>query len=419
MKYPHFLTFTFSFLLFPAFAGPTVTSFTQDPDSLQVTVEYTLDAPAIVTADFQKKVDGSFESIGEKRFANLSGDVNRFIETTGTHRLFWTPDDADRSGETISAANFQVVLSAWAKDDPPDYMAVNLSVSNSVFYYVSSNAVPGGVTDKLYKTEFLLMRRIPAKGVTWKMGSPESDALRNANREALHEVSLTADYWMGVYEFTQTQYGHLYAGSGNAFTSFEESSVLPVCGTAYYSIRGDLGQANWPSQLHKVGGYLAKLRKRTGVEFDLPTEAQWEYACRAGTGTQWNIPSLSSADANDANNKLAKHAIMSYNNKPCSKEATSCGPVGLYAPNAFGLYDMHGNVQEWCLDYFLEDLGAEPAEDPKGPTSAEGSARVARGGAYTSGATECRSAYRIRSTELSGANAYFGFRVMAPLGLKW
>lgn len=172
------------------FAGPTVTSFTQDPDSLQVTVEYTLDAPAIVTADFQKKVGGSFESIGEKRFVHLAGDVNRFIETAGTHRFFWTPDENDRSGETVSAANFQVVLSAWAKDDPPDYMAVNLSVSNSVFYYVSSNAVPGGVADRLYKTEFLLMRRIPARGVTWKMGSPESDELRNADNETLHEVKL-------------------------------------------------------------------------------------------------------------------------------------------------------------------------------------------------------------------------------------
>ena len=419
MKRQHFFLFPLSLGLLTSFAGPTVTSFTQDPDSLQVTVEYTLDAPAIVTADFQKKVGGSFESIGEKRFVHLAGDVNRFIETAGTHRFFWTPDDADRSGETVSAANFQVVLSAWAKDDPPDYMAVNLSVSNSVFYYVSSNAVPGGVADRMYKTEFLLMRRIPARGVTWKMGSSESDELRNANNETLHEVTLSEDYWMGVYEFTQTQYGHLNAGYGNAFTSFDESPVLPVCGTAYYSIRGDLGQANWPSQLHKVGGYLAKLRKRTGVEFDLPTDAQWEYACRAGTGTQWNIPSLSSADETDANNKLAKHAVMSYNNTPCSKETPSCGPVGSYAPNAFGLYDMHGNAREWCLDYFQADLGADPVENPKGPTSAAGSARVARGGGFTSSAAECRSAYRSGSTELSGANAYFGFRVMAPIALKW
>ena len=399
-------------------AGVTVTSFTQNANSLKVTVNYTLDAPAIVTADFQKKVDGVFKSIGEERFTKLSGDVNRYIETTGAHTLYWMPDEGDVSGETITPDNFKVVLSAWAKDDPPDYCAVNLATSNSIFYYTSAKAVPGGVGDVAYKTEFLLMRRIPAKNVTWKMGSPATEALRSDN-ETQHEVTLDADYYIGVYEFTQAQRSHTNTGYGNSYTSFDESLLLPDAGCAYNTIRGDLGQANWPTKAHTVyaGSVMGKLCKRTGVEFDLPTEAQWEFACRAGVGSQWNNSELAAEDANTANNLLKNYAYMGYNNHPCDASTASCGPVGSFAPNAFGLYDMHGNVREWCNDYYVADLGSEAVSNPVGPNS--GSTRVVRGGGYSSSASECRCAYRAGSSELAGANAYMGFRVMAPLSLKW
>ena len=336
------------------------------------------------------------------------------------HSFVWQPDDDDRSGETVSAENFQVVLSAWSKLDPPNYMAVNLSVSNSVFYYTSSNAVPNGVGDRLYKTEFILMRRIPAKGVTWKMGSPDSDPLREEGLETLHEVTLTDDYWMGVYEFTQAQYSHLRQGRGNAFTTYGDSVIMPVSSIAYNTIRGDLGASNWPNTGRStVGGDLARIRKRTGVEFDLPTEAQWEFACRAGTGTQWNIPSISAGDEIAANAAMVSRACMQNNNHYCTPNVQTTAPVGLFQPNAFGLYDMHGNVVEWCLDYWQDDLGDVPVTNPVGPTSASGNYRVSRGGSYQDGAKYLRCARRRKGTEISGANAYYGFRLMAPIGLKW
>ena len=412
-----------------AVSTPTITSFTQDPDSLTVKVEYTIDSPGIVTVDFQRKGDGGeFASIGEGNFTLLSGDVNRYIPEAGSHWLMWQPPE-NHAGDPVDASSLRAEIKVWPIDDPPPYMAVNLVVSNVVFYYVSSNAVPDGVHDGKYKTDWILMRRIPAKGVTWKMGSPDSDALRNATSETRHEVTLGSDYWMGVFEVTQGQYSRIVTSSyGNAFNNYKDSISFPVGSTGYANIRGGTGYTDWPNtpagNLHFVTekSALGYLRSITGVEFDLPTEAQWEYACRAGTATQWNNPTLSASDANSANNTLKKYACMSYSN--IFDGTSRFTVVGSYPPNAWGLYDMHGNVKEWCLDYYDGTMSAEAVSDPKGPASGSigGNGlqmRVVRGGAYTTGAAECRSAARYYSSYVNGDNAYAGFRVVAPIALKW
>ena len=413
-------------VVFPAvtsFAAPAVTSFTQDPDSLAVTVEYTIDEPGIVTVDFQKKgANGEFASIGEENSTRLAGDVNRYVSEAGAHSLVWQPDE-NHAGEKLGESSMRVEIKTWPLDDPPPYMAVSLVVSNVVFYYVSSNAVPYGVQDRRYKTDWMLMRRIPAKNVTWKMGSPDSDALRTASRETRHEVTLTSDYWMGVFEVTQGQYSKLGESAyGSAFTGYSDSPLMPVGSTGYNNLRG----SGWPGSLYAVSSKskIDYMRLYTGVEFDLPTEAQWEYACRAGTATQWNIPSLSANDENSANNTLKSHACMCYSNMFDGTARFTV--VGSFAPNAWGLYDMHGNVKEWCLDYFNEtvEMSAETVTDPKGPTSGSIGGnnlmrRVQRGGAYTSGGTGCRSAAREGSPYVNGDNPYAGFRVVAPIALRW
>ena len=117
-----------------------------------------------------------------------------------------------------------------------------------------------------------------------------------------------------------------------------------------------------------------------------------------------------------------KYACMSYSNMFDGSARFTV--VGSYPPNAWGLYDMHGNVKEWCLDYFTETMSAEAVSDPKGPPSGDTGnndlqKRVVRGGAYTTGATSCRSAARDSSSYVNGDNAYAGFRVVAPIALKW
>src|SRR5262249_50014349 len=145
---------------------------------------------------------------------------------------------------------------------------------------------------------------------------------------------------------------------------------------------------------------------RRGRTYRLPTEAEWEYACRAGTETPFSVDfgrSLSSAQANFDGRRP-------YGSAPRGDFLERTSPVGSYAPNAWGLYDVHGNVWEWCRDCYADDYYKNsPRNDPKGP--ATGSERVLRGGSWQNHARLCRSACRDRAGErYRSLNA--GFRVV-------
>ena len=143
---------------------------------------------------------------------------------------------------------------------------------------------------------------------------------------------------------------------------------------SYNAIRGEINGAKWPtSSAVDSTSFMGKLRARTGLNFDLPTEAQWEYACRAGTATTFSY-----GDSEDGD-------YMWYK----SNSTGSQHEVGAKQPNSWGLYDMHGNVNELCLDWF----GTLPGgTDPKGPSS--GSWRVLRGGVWYVYADNCTSSFR-------------------------
>lgn len=137
----------------------------------------------------------------------------------------------------------------------------------------------------------------------------------------------------------------------------------------------------------------------------LPTEAQWEYACRAGTTTPFNTGDNITTDQANYNGEKP------YGNNPKGKLLWKTTEVGVYPPNRWGLCDMHGNVQEWCEDFY----GPYPKDavtDPVGPSTGKG--RVLRGGSYFFGAEECRSAERVVSGQTIGSE-FTGFRVVRPL----
>jgi formylglycine-generating enzyme required for sulfatase activity len=225
----------------------------------------------------------------------------------------------------------------------------------------------------------------PTSGRGFLMGSPANEEDRFVN-ERQHAVVLTKGFWMGKTMVTQAQ----WAAVMETFPSHNEGDDLPV------------EQVSWDDAV----AYCQKLTEREraagrlpeGYEYALPTEAQWEYACRAGsTG-----PYSGDLDA------MAWYGTMAwYGNKP----GNTTPAAGARHPNPWGLYDMHGPVWEWCWDWF-GDYPGESVTDPTGP--AQGSYRVYRGGSSSSGAVVCRSAYRCWSNPSSGASL-LGFRLaLAP-----
>ena len=144
-----------------------------------------------------------------------------------------------------------------------------------------------------------------------------------------------------------------------------------------------------------------------GLTFDLPTEAQWEFACRAGTTTAWN----NGTDITDTTTDLELNTLGRYKNNQTDGKGgySQHTTVGSYLPNAWGLYDMHGNVSEWCLDWYVADITSYTT-DPTGPDT--GTYRLLRGGSWYSYAKNCRSAYRdYFKPGLRDVN-YYGFRIV-------
>ena len=400
-----------------------------------VTVTYALDADAIVTCEML--VDGA--PVAEEALVTLAGDVNRKIAAGTGRTIVWQPVLA---GLTASGA-VSARLTAWPLDNPPDYMAIDLTLRNSRRYFASAAQVPYGVTNDIYKTDILLMRKIPAVGVTWRMGQPvggencssgtgsghtKADILDN---ETGHMVRLTNDFYAAVFMTTQYQYWRMKgtkAATSSTYSGINRDFV-PLDYITYDVLRGaaDASFLSWPRAGHAVkdGSVLRTFRDFTGIEsLDLPTEAEWEYACRAGTasalnnGKECSSPISGRADAN-----MAEVGWMQYN--PPLKNTPL--PVGLLKPNNWGLYDCHGNVCEWCLDWWCggEDYRDTFVSDwesggvtvaPDGPVNAGGelTRRVARGGNHFYGSSWARSASRRIRYEPAVAD-HCGFRLFCRI----
>ncbi len=238
----------------------------------------------------------------------------------------------------------------------------------------SSDDTPDGpIVIKEIKLELV---KCPAG--TFMMGSTEGELARK-NDEKQHNVTLTKPFYIGKFEVTQSQYEAIIGKNPSKFIGANN----PVEMVSYEESKAFCDKLNTK--------YLSLLPK--GYKFDLPTEAQWEYACRAGTNTRFNNGTDKDIDE------------VAWYDKSAS-DTTHI--VGQKKPNAWGIYDMHGNVCEWCRDWY----GEYPNEDVKDPIGASsGSDRVNRGGGWDDGAYSCRSADRCRDNPSDVRSKRLGFRV--------
>ena len=388
-----------------------------DSTNRTVNVTYALDREAIVTVAFE--ADG--EPVGDRADSFANGDVNRVVAATAgdaRRTIRWCPDAAWRGH---SAAALTARVKAWDVSTPPDLMVVDISCSNSVRYCVSTNALPGGgLTNDVYRMQKLVLKKIAAKGVTWQAGSSGY----NAN-EVVHNVTLTNDYYMSVFPFTQWQWVFTCGvNSSPAYFKGDLGNMRPVENISYVMIReakynaGDSENPDYqyPNDPHPES-LLGILRRETVLPFDLPSEMEWEYAANCGY-TYGKLGDGSTA--NEANmKKLGRIASTFTTGVPNAGTAV----VGCYKPNAFGLYDMNGNVWEWCLDRYVADRTTLADGDAHGAVNIGGSGRVSRGGRYSSPWKNARSQYRWAMTDSKGPTYRgnnntdtLGFRVRVHIG---
>jgi formylglycine-generating enzyme required for sulfatase activity len=240
------------------------------------------------------------------------------------------------------------------------------------------------------------MVRIP--GGTFMMGSPDSEPERGGD-EVQHSVTVSS-FLMGRYEVTQREYQEVMGWNPSSFSG----DNLPVEYVSWYDA---IEYCNARSQREGLtpaytisGSNVTWDRSANG--YRLPTEAEWEYACRAGTSTPFSTGNnITTSQANYDGN-------YPYNGNPKGTYREKTTEVGSFAPNAWGLYDMHGNVWEWCWDWY-GDYTSGSQTDPGGPYT--GADRVLRGGCWYSNGRDLRSAYRGRYYP-SNRNVNLGFRLV-------
>ena len=201
------------------------------------------------------------------------------------------------------------------------------------------------------------------------MGSPNDEADRNNDEGPQREIAISKPFYMGIYEVTQDQYEAVMGSNPSRF----KGATKPV------------ETVSWEEAME----FCKKLSQKTGRTITLPTEAQWEYACRAGSKTRFCF--------GDDDKQLGAYASYDQNS------SAGTAPVGLRKPNSWGLYDIHGNILEWCTDWHAGSYVNTSTVDPTGPNS--GRYRVLRGGCWHSYGKSCRSAYRTKDWPEHGAVA--------------
>ena len=253
------------------------------------------------------------------------------------------------------------------------------SIPFSVSSVTSVTSVAGPLTLDLGNGVTMDFVYVPPGRIT--MGSPDSEAQRS-NDETQHEVTITKGFHLGKYEVTQAQYEAVVGAN----PSIRKEANRPV------------ENVSW----NDATEFCNRMTQKTGRQIRLPTEAEWEYACRAGTTMPFHFGATISTDQVNYNGNYP----YAGGRKGAYRQKTT--DVGSFPANAWGLHDMHGNVWEWCSDWYGA-YPTGPVSDSTGP--ANGTFRVVRGGSWYDLGHGCRSASRRRYAPPS-RDSSFGFRAL-------
>ncbi|MEI7835470.1 MAG: formylglycine-generating enzyme family protein [Planctomycetota bacterium] len=236
----------------------------------------------------------------------------------------------------------------------------SLPASDAASRPTTRPSLPKELTLDLGKGVTMNLAMIPAG--EFLMGSRDAENGRGRDEGPQRQVTISKAFYMGRYEVTQEQY----------------EAVMGANPSHFKGAQNPVEMVSW----HVAVEFCKKLSQKTGKTAGLPTEAQWEYACRAGTKTSFEF--------GDDDTNLHDYAWYWVNSE------SKTHPVGQKKPNAWGLYDMPGNVWEWCSDWHADSYANAGTSDPQGPGS--GTNRVLRGGSWHSNPRYCRSASRLRDT---------------------
>ena len=309
----------------------------------------------VVVAGSMVVLDGSDSS-------DLDGDplTYRWEQTSGPRVTLsdtsevWPTFTPTEPGRYI----FSLVVYDAQTGSTPDEVAITVTASLEESYRDTTVILSGGAT----------MEFVWIEPGTFVIGSPSSEAGRYDDEGPQHEVTISQGFYLGKYEITQGQWeGVMGATPWSGQDYVQANSNHPA---VYIS---------WDD----VQSFIHALNEAAGDSlYRLPSEAEWEYACRAGTTTRWSFGNVES--------QLGDYAWYADNASNAGLEYAP--PVGTKLPNPWGLYDMHGNVWEWCQDWY-DPYSSGSQVDPTGPST--GFLRVMRGGNFGNGARSVRSAYRV------------------------
>ena len=397
----------------------SVTARQRWPWSAMMDIDFTLEDTSAPTANYLVQVTATYaqgtESVTARTFANEP------VFTNGTHRLVW---NLGRDLPNVKATDFTVTVTATPyAESTGSYLVFDLSGGSTAKHYPHwYSSTPPEVqpnTAQACKTTEMWFRRVPAGTIT--QGNGETGT---KNSLPAHSVTISGDYYVAIFETTQQQWHQIFGEWKGSWSNEQWRAARPV---EYIdttngknnngAIRGNWTGFNVQSSIVDCAwnSMVGFLRSKTGFKgIDLPTEAQWEHACRAGTtGERYSdkpVAELARCGATDSEFSLAPYENGSTN---------GTAVVGSYEPNPWGLYDMYGNVLEICLDRWEEipsDMTPYSGTDPVGSvTAANENYRVCKGGYYSaSSSSSVFTSYYRRSFDYF--SSWLGFRLVINLG---